>query len=249
MKIYKVPHDNGYYRIMVTPDVEFANPIDYFSSFFYGFASSVEKDILLSSNLDIPDVEIEQFVLKRASEKWENEYRKITQTEIPVNLLLLLESRSKKEQIRLLKNQYITPSILIAFICKAWTDNAYSFSQYTAHHHHKGIDKKDLPQLIEIKDDIVIKIGSTSLSNGQLKNVVNQRKVTISKILDRDNYWHCFFTTFNSLNRKEQWKGGQPHFHYISSSFGLSREEVLKSLQDEYYKLNNLPHIELRDYR
>ena len=160
----------------------------------------------------------------------------------------MLESKSKKEQIKLLKHQFITPSILIALIFKAWTDFGYKFSQYTAHYHHRGVDKNELPKLIEIKDDKVIKVGKTSLSDGQLKNVVDQRKVTVSKFLDREKNWHCFFVTFKSINRKEQWKDGQPHFHYISSSFGLSREEVVKNLKDEYYKLNNLPHIELRNY-
>ena len=62
MKIYKVPHDNGHYRIMTSPDVEYINPIDFFSTFFYGFAASIEKDILLSSNLNISVVEIDKFV-------------------------------------------------------------------------------------------------------------------------------------------------------------------------------------------
>jgi hypothetical protein len=248
MAIYKVPHENGYYRMMIMSDVEYVNPIDYYSSQYIEYRSSFERDILLLKKLNISAIEIENFVIKRAQDEWEKEYLRIKQIELPQNLIYLLKSESKKDQIKLLKDQYITPSILLGLIFISWTDFGYTFSQYSAHHHHKGIDKSQIPKLIELRDDKVIKIGNTNLTDGQLKNVVEQRKVIVAKFIDNDHNWHCFFATFKSLNRKESWKGGQPHFHYISSKFGLSRKEVLANLKNENYSLGNLPHIEIKEY-
>lgn len=249
MNIYKVPHGNGYYRIVISSDVEFSNPVEYYSSGFIEYTASMDKDIILSKNLQIPIQDIEDFVVKRAIERWKVTFQEIIGTEIPDNFISILNSESKKDQIKLLKNQSLTPSVLLALIFKACADYAFLFSQYTARHHHNGVDKDQVPKLIELQGDKVIKIGETKLSDGQLKNIVEQRKVVISKFLDKGSTWHCFFTTFRSLNKGETWKDGKPHFHYISDKFGISRETVVKELKKYNYNLGNLPHIELNGYR
>jgi hypothetical protein len=69
----------------------------------------------------------------------------------------------------------------------------------------------------------------------------------VVKILERDDEWHCFFITYNSLRGDESWKQGQPHFHYISDKFGISKEELIKQLRSRDYKLGNLPHIDFME--
>jgi hypothetical protein len=78
--------------------------------------------------------------------------------------------------------------------------------------------------------------------------VVEHRKVIISKFLDNKTAWHCFFLTFKSIRREESWQDGQPHFHYISDKFGISRENVIVQLKSKDYNLGTLPHIGLLDY-
>ena len=78
---------------------------------------------------------------------------------MPDNFLHLLETTSKADQIKLLKGQSLTPEQLIAFIFKAWTDFGYSYSQYIAELHHKGLDENALPRFIHIENDKVNKIG------------------------------------------------------------------------------------------
>lgn len=78
--------------------------------------------------------------------------------------------------------------------------------------------------------------------------MIENRKVVVAKLLDKCDEWHCFFVTYDSLKGKELWQNGQPHFHYISDKFGLSREEVVKSLKDRKYNLGSLPHINITDY-
>jgi len=98
-------------------------------------------------------------------------------------------------------------------------------------------------------DGIVNKVGDTKLTDGQLKQAVEHKSVTISKFFDKGTDWHCLFVTHKSLRGDEKnWKGGQPHYHYISDKFGLSRDKVVSELKSRDYHLNSLPHIDLLDY-
>ncbi len=182
--------------------------------------------------------------LKRANEKWGERLAQINSDSVPENFILLLNAQSKHEQEKLLRGQSITPMQLAAYLFRAWTDFGYSFSNYRAEHHHKGVIEQDLPQLIHLDGENIVKAGATPLTDGQLKNVVNHRKVVVSKILDRGSEWHCFFITYNSMAGKEKWQGGQPHYHYISDKWGLSRQEAVDRLKSTNYPPTSV-HIAL----
>jgi hypothetical protein len=49
------------------------------------------------------------------------------------------------------------------------------------------------------------------------------------------------------LSGKESWKNGQAHFHYISSAFGVSKEDFIESMRTGNYKATSI-HIDLLDY-
>jgi len=70
MKIYKVTHENRYYRIFFAPDVEYSNPLEYFKTGFIEYTASMDRDILLLKNLPISIQEIENFVIKETQERW-----------------------------------------------------------------------------------------------------------------------------------------------------------------------------------
>ncbi len=73
--------------------------------------------------------------------------------------------------------------------------------------------------------------------------------MTISKFLEKEGVFHCFFTNQNSLNGVETWLGKkQPHFHYISNGFGIEKGKILKELSSKKYKLGSLPHLKITDY-
>jgi hypothetical protein len=190
----------------------------------------------------------EEFFTKKALEYWDDELNEVNNTIVPDNFLLLLDSTTKADQVKLLRGQSLTPEQLIAFIFKAWADYGFTFSQYIAEHHQKGVDESKLPTLIHVKGDRVKTVGETSLTPGQLKNIIAHRKVIIAKFLDRGDDWHCLFLTFNSLARKENWQDGQPHFHYISDKFGLTRKEVVNRIKIGNY-VSTPVHISLIDYR
>jgi len=164
-------------------------------------------------------------------------------------LLNYLEGESKKDaQIKLLKKQTFTSDQLIAFLFRAYLEYGFSFSQYTSENLHKGLDKSKLPRLIHLDGKEVKTVGPTTLSRGQLRQVVVQRKVIIAKFLDKGNQWHCFFGTLNSIGGKESWNDCQSHLHYISDKWEIPRDGVVTKIKGGIYPSTPV-HIGLLDYR
>lgn len=168
--------------------------------------------------------------------------------EIPKQLLDLLITTKKREQQKLLNGLVLNPDILMAFLLKAG-DNGYVLSQYSSEFQPSAIEKEKMPYAYMINEDGEIqKFGKTELTDGQLKQALEQRSVKIAKIIEKDEEWHCFFITYNSIGGKENWRNGKPHFHYISKYFGIKKEDVIEQIKSKNYKLGNLPHIALDDY-
>lgn len=249
----KIKYDDesvkGEYSIFESHDFEFVNPIEHYSTAFIASNFAMMKDLVLHKKPPFPLEVVEKTLMKQSVKDWEEKLNETLKTEIPENFIAVLKSDSKKEQVRLLKEQSITPEQLLAFIFKAHTDFGFSFSQYRAEHNHKGLDESKMPSVAGIENGKVHKIGNTTLTDGQLKQAIEQRKVIVSKFLDKGSEWHCLFLTYDSLKGKESWKNGQPHYHYISDKFGISREKVFEQLKSNNYNLGNLPHIDLIDYR
>ena len=136
--------------------------------------------------------------------------------------------------MNLLKKITVSPFQLIAFIFKAYSDYGFTYSKYRTGHHHNGLNESDLPTLIHLNNGDVTYSGTTNLTNGQLKQVIEHRTVTISTFLDNGDNWHCFFITYQSLRGEENWENGKPHYHYISDKFGLTRDKVLTELKSKH---------------
>ncbi len=243
-------NDNkGFTQILSMGDFEYVNPIEKVREMSYNHTNSLNRTLILLSKPPFPISLLEHWLIEKDEEAWQEKYNEITNTEYHENLNKVLESTKKQEQINLLKGVTLSVYGLTAFIFKAYLDHGYTFSQYRSDQHHNGVVESDLPTLIHVDQDKVKYSGTTKLTAGQLKQVVDHRKVIIAKFIDRGDNWHCFFTTFQSLKGEENWQSGTPHYHYISNTFGLTREQVLVELQSKNYKLNNLPHIELTDYK
>jgi hypothetical protein len=246
-KSYPKEDGSGFFTIFEGTDVEFIDPIPYFLEWYAKIRLSLFTTDLSNKHPEIPI----ELVLDKLSDKIQNdlvdEFTKIIDTPVPNNFIKLLTSSSKKEQIHLLKGAKINQFQLEALIIKAWKDYGYSFSNYKAEHRPKGYEDSKLPKLGVLKENSLETIGNTSLSKGQVKQVIEQRSVIISKFIDKASTWHCFFITYNSLKGSENWNNGMPHYHYISDKFGIKRDEVVRTLKSNHYKLGNLPHIELID--
>ncbi len=244
------PDDGGKFHLQEVDDFEFVNPIEQLSSIFIGASVWLDEKILAAHGYSMPTTRMDEFLFKKAVGKWASEYKKITCIKLPINLFRLMEANSKKEQIKSLKGLSLTSDELVAFLFMAHEKYGFKYSQYRAQHYHKGFDETRLPTIIHVGDNGVLKtIGKTDLTKGQQRQAVEHRKVTVSKFLDNGSDWHCFFLTFRSMGGKENYKEGQPHLHYISSKWGIERDEVRNQLTSKDYSLPSLPHIDFDRHR
>lgn len=251
VKEHRVYDDDGkgFYIMFESGDIEDVNPIEHYRDVFVNPRVVIEKEMLLAKKIPVPAIHIDAFLQSKASLAWGKKLKEIRNTELPNNLYDLLKASSKGEQVRLLKGISLTPEQLLTLIIFGWEKHGYRFSQYTGEHYHNGLDLEQLPKIINIKEGQVKKIGQSNLTDGQLKQIIEHRTVTISKFIDNGDEWHCFFITYRSIKGEESWKDGQPHFHYISDKFGIPRAKVVEELKSKNYKLGSLPHIDLLDYK
>lgn len=246
-----IPNENGkgFTFAFTYDDVEYTDPIKYFSERSIEYKATVLEKML---ELKMPDGDKDirkKVALKNAAEIWDEHYNKIMATEVPEVLFALLKSTSKGEQIKLLKGLQLTPENLTAFIFRAFAEHGCTYSQYHCQQYPKGTTKGSLPRLATLNRETgeVTKIGETTLTDGQIKQVIEQRKVVSVKFLDKGSEWHCFFITYRSIGGEESWRDGQPHYHYISDKFLIPRNEAVKQFKGDKYPTTNV-HIELLNY-
>ena len=247
------PNSNGFYSVMKVGDFEYANPIEKMSEVIIDVSIAMQKNhlsLVMRNNplppegVKDPEAIIAKVLRKNAIKFWEEHYKSLMEKVVPENLFNILESSSKKEQIQLLKGVSLTGNELTSFIFKAWQKFGFTYSTYYSEHSHNGLDETKMPAFAYKEDNSnIVSIGSTSLTDGQIKQAIDTRKVIVSKFLDKGENWHCFFLSFRSLKGQENWNGGQPHLHYISHKWGLTRSYVLEQLRSKDYKLPSLPHI------
>lgn len=241
---------NGFYRIFWDDKVERVNPVEYYKNFELNKRAIAYRDLLQMKDPSLSKKISSDFYVRLAKEQIAKEkfWEAKEQTEIPENFLTLLETPRKKDQISLLKGLSINPDQLIALIFKSYNEHGYLYSRYRFENLPKDLTYKRKPKIADIsKEDAIKIIGDTDLTEGQIKKMINERKVIIAHFLDRDDEWHCFFITYNSIGGKENHKDGQPHFHYISSAFGITRDDFVISIENGNYKSTSV-HIDLLGY-
>lgn len=256
MKIfeYKDPTvESGKYVIFEMEDVENVNPIEFYRNAYiqkqiamYWTISQNLKKELAKNNLELNRPEYKILFEKLAKSDWEEFYSEKSKTKINTNYLTLLNADKKTEQQKLLKGQSLSTYELFALVIHAYKELGLKFSQYIFNHAQKGIDPTNLTDFTHLKEDgTIVTSCETKLSGGQLKQAIEHRVVMIAKFIGDDINWHCFFTNYKSIKGKEKiYKNGQPHFHYISDKWGLSKKEVIDELSKRKYKLPTMPHLD-----
>ena len=249
MKTYTISDADGrgFTRMFSGGDVEYVDPLKYYSELFTNLYATNIRDFLFMKDTNRACLISNEWFTKKGNEKWLKDYEEVKSTQIPEAFIMLLNTKKKKEQISMLKGQSLTREQLMAFILTAWSDFGFYFSQYSAEHHHKGLENEVLPKFVHVEGAVVNKIGGTTLTDGQLKNLVEHRMGTISKFLDNGPNWHCFYITYKSLRGKESWKNGQAHYHYISDKFGVPRDELVRRLKSDDIPSSSV-HIDLIGY-
>jgi hypothetical protein len=251
MKIAIINRSEKYGKYIVgysNDTVERVNPLKYYTE------SIISHRIITLYELTkeeykkkkIPDEIAKKVIYKRVTQDWKTEFDNLLKIELPDNFIALLDSKSKRDQEKLLKNQKITSFQIFSFICKAYKEFGYTYSQYKSEILSKDTIKKNMPIYAEIKEKNIEKVGSTKYTDGKIKQIIEQRKVIVAKILDRGKEWQCFILTFNSLKGNEIWNGGTPHLHYLSDKWGLTRERLIENIKSGNYPSTSV-HIELLD--
>ena len=139
---------------------------------------------------------------------------------------------STAEKISLLKGVTISQEQLGTIFLYA-SDIGYKFSQYRFSDKPKKYIGADLPSFIHLKDDGTIEhYGETSLTDGQMKEIVIVSGFVLARILNNGTHWHCFYQNKNGVSGKESGQyGSKSHIHYISDSFGISLDEIIKGFK------------------
>ena len=172
----------------------------------------------------------------------------IEATELRPELKKLINNNlKKKQQIVLLKGQKIIRNELLKLFYEA-EEQGYLFSSFIREKKQNSVADNDLPSFIYLDEDGKLQhIGETSLSDGQMKQLIDQREVLIARIIEKENHWHCFLQTYKGLKGLEGGDQGKvPHIHYISDSFGISKDKIVEQIKNGEYPSTKV-HIPLTD--
>lgn len=254
---YPNSNGNGFYSLVTVEDFEFSNPILKMKENIIAASLNLDKSYLdlIKEEIDIAAKEIptaaaiiERVLHINAIKGWDQMYKEIMSSTLPDKLFDLLECNSKKEQWKILHGLSLSTDSLYKFIFQSYKNYGFTNSSYTIVHNHTGFNSTNMPSFAyKEKDNSITKIGSTTLTDGEIKMSIEQRKVVIAKFLEKDDIWHCFFYTYNSMLGKET--GNKPHMHYVSSAWNFTREEALLKLRDKHYSFSSVPHIDFINHR
>jgi hypothetical protein len=250
MNTEKIYNENGigFTRTFSTDKVEKVNPIEYYKTLEVEKRAIMLRDLLEAQNPFLSSFLNDEFFKKEAIKTLDDFFENIENTEVHENFLKLLYTTRKKKQTSLLKGMSLNVNQLMSLIFKSYSDFSYLYSSYLFENLPNGFDEKKIPKYFYLKEDgTVEKVGETDLSDGELKHIIEHRKKIFAHFFEKDGEWHCFFVTYKSIGGKENWKNGQPHFHYISSAFGIRKDDFIESLRTGNYKSTSI-HIDLLDY-
>ena len=238
-----IPTENGFMVAVIGDEVEYVDPIKHISETEIRKMAELRK-VTNKLRFVLPD----EYFLCEAKKAWFTFYKEIIATPIPPNFLRLFENKSKAEQERLLDGATLTPYQLCNLWFAASIKYGCTYSNYSSEKLPNGIEEKDLPKIAHFDGDKVTKVGSTTLSNGQIKNLINHRKVIVARFLDNKDGWHCFYQTMKGVSGEEKGATGRPHLHYISDKWGYSRADVVSQIKKGSHPTTKV-HIDLLDYR
>ena len=145
-----------------------------------------------------------------------------------IHQLLTDDTISYKQQNALLRNIEFNSTDLL-WLNKEAQDLGYLLDVYYEEKYPTKFEEKKHPLVIHQKDEETIKsIGNTDMTEGEMKALLQQRKVIQARIYHKHNIWHCFYFTFRGLAGEERGAmGGKPHYHYLSDKKGISWSELM----------------------
>lgn len=230
---FKDKKTNVAYRgFQPTTDID-CLPFDYFRYSHAYNAANLFQDVLKANcPINIPDDFVRKYVLKQTddmiSEKLAN-----SQSHPAIHQLLINESLSHKEQNKILKNMTLSPSDLL-WLNKEAQELGYLMDIYHEERYPERFDEKKHPLLFQKKKDGSIeKMGLTDMTEGEMRALLEQRKVIQARVYHKESIWHCFYFTLRGLAGEESGiMGSKPHYHYLSDKSGIMWDELVSRIKD-----------------
>jgi hypothetical protein len=250
MRFGDLSKDGMEFNIMDFGNVVRVNPIDFYFSqaannsieFDLQFLRTSKQDIL--NNIKNSNTIVSKVVAQRALSSAQKHVDDIFKRKRPGALLSIFESKDKKSQEKALKNLKIEMDDLIHFFFIAYKELGYVYSFYKFEHLPKPFTHQQLPKVAYLEEDgSITKVGNTSLTDPQIKQILEQRKNTFLRIAEKGQDLHCFFYTMKSLKGLEA--NHPKHMHYVSNKWNYNRPELLKAFEQRLYPFSGTPHIEI----
>ena len=203
-------------------------PFDYFRlGHAYNFANLFQDILKVKSTTPIPDEVVRNFILAKTDEMIANKLATTSPNPI-VHQLFSDYSLSYKDQNKLLKGLTLTGEDLL-WMNKEAQDMGYLLDIYHEEKYPDKFKEKKHPALFRKKEDGSIeKIGTTDMTDGEMRALLEQRKVIQARVYHKNNIWHCFYFTFKGLAGLESGlMGSKPHYHYLSDKSGITWDDLV----------------------
>lgn len=176
---------------------------------------------------------------------WEEELSKIKNTKLPDYIIELFTNDLKKQkQENILKGATFNIEDITTLIYKSGKEWGYKYSYFKYQAEYPEFEDKIHPVLMQLDGEKVKVVGSTDLSDGQMKQLITKRKIVYAHIFDKDDNWHALLSNFMNVTGKETWNDGAPHYHYISNKWGITRDKLLSTLEKGEHPASSI-HIQL----
>lgn len=169
-------------------------PFDYFRlGHAYIFANIFQDRLKVNCPIPIPDDMVRQFVLQQTDEMIAEKLAKSTPNPA-IHQILTEKALSYKEQNRILKDVTLTSDDIL-WLNKEAQDYGYLMDIYHEEKYPEKFNEKKHPVLFHQKvDGDIEKMGSTEMTDGEMRAMLEQRKVIQARIYHKDITWHCFIS-------------------------------------------------------
>ena len=230
MRFYNIKdkRTNKSYR-GISPSMDLnCQPFDYFRlGHAYNSANAFQETLRLKCPISFPDKLVRDFILKMTDEMIA-EILKRSSPNPAIHLLLTEDTLSFKDQKKILKDIVLTPADIL-WLNKEAQDLGYLLDIYHEEKYPDKFNDKKLPLIFHKNEDGTIeKLGTTNMTDGELRALLEQRKVVQARIYHKSSFWHCFYFTFKGLSGEESGlMGSKPHYHYLSDKSGIEWDELI----------------------
>lgn len=229
----KDKHSNKVIRIIKPQDDINWPPFDFFRLGLAEMQFKLFYDKLQAKcPYKIPEKDVRTFVLDKIDELVK-EKLDTTKPKLQIHQLLTEDSLSYKQQKKLL-NGISLSSIDILWLNREAQNLGFLLDIYHEEKYPTKFEGKKHPAVfIQNEDKTIESIGTSDMSDGEMRALLEQRKVIQARIYHKENIWHCFYFTFKGLAGEENGiMGSKPHYHYLSDKSGITWDELIKKIKE-----------------